>query len=176
MKSKRLTFCAVMAAVSAVIMLVAWFPYLTYAVPLTASLTILAVLIEYDKKSAIITYFASCVPVFLFCEIEAKFIYICFAGFYPVLKAVFEKIPFRPLEYVLKFLCFNVAVIAVYFVCKSVIGVGYDDMGQLGKYGVWILIVGANAVFFAYDILLSRMAIFYIYRLQPAVDKILKRK
>ena len=80
-----------MAALATVLMLVGYFPYLTYAVPCIASLAIMAVVIELNKKSAFLTYLASLLPIFLFCEMESKLLYICLVGFYPILKALFEN-------------------------------------------------------------------------------------
>ena len=48
--SKKITFSAIMAALATVIMLVSYFPYLTYAVPAIAGLCIMVVVIEINKK------------------------------------------------------------------------------------------------------------------------------
>ena len=174
MKTKKLSFCAVMAALATVLMLVGYFPYLTYAVPCIASLTIMAVVIEINKKSAFITYLASLLPIFLFCEMESKLLYICLVGFYPVLKAFFEKLPSRIVEFLLKIVCLNIAVFLIYIASTFVFGISFDDMGQLGNYASVILIVAANVAFIAYDFCLTTMAQFYIIRIHPTVKKLLK--
>lgn len=163
-----------MAALATVLMLVGYFPYLTYAVPCIASLAIMAVIIELDKKSAILTYIASLLPIFLFCETESKILYIAFTGFYPVLKAVLEKIPSRVLEYILKFVCFNVSALIVYFVSTALLGISFDDLGELGKYGGAITLGLANVAFLAYDYCIATMSTFYLIRIHPSVKKILK--
>ncbi len=174
MKTKQITFCAMMAALATVLMLVGYFPYLTYAVPCIASLPIMAVVIERNVKSALITYIVSVLPVFLFCEPESKLLYICFVGFYPALKAVLERLNHRLPEFLLKFLCFNVGVGVIYLLSTYVFGISFDDLGTLGQYGAAIFLVLANAVFFAYDFCISKMAVFYLYRLHPTVQKMLK--
>lgn len=174
MKTKKLSFCAVMAALATVIMLVAYFPYVTYAIPCMASLAVMAVVIEIDKKAALLTYLASTLPIFLFCELEAKLLYIVFMGFYPILKAVFEKLPNRIIEYLLKLVVFNLAVAAIYFMSVKLFGIGFEDMGELGKYGGIILLVAANVVFVLYDYCISKMAIFYMLRFHKTVSKMLK--
>ena len=174
MKTKRLSFSAMMAALATVLMLVGYFPYLTYAVPCVASLPIMVVLIELNKKSAIYTYIASILPVFLFCEPESKLLYLCFVGFYPVLKAVFEGLKSRALEFVLKFVSFNLGVVVIYLLSKFVFGISFEDLGELGRYGAVIFLVLANLVFLAYDFCLSKMAVYYMYRLHLSVQKLLK--
>jgi hypothetical protein len=164
-----------MAALATVIMLVAWFPYVTYAVPCTAALTIMIVVIEYGKKAAFITYLVSVIPIMLFAENEAKLIYVFFAGFYPILKALFELPRSRVLEFVLKFLSFNASVGIIYLASTFVFGVSYDDLGELGKYGAVIFLVLVNFVFVAFDFCISKMATYYILRFHENVAKILKK-
>lgn len=163
-----------MAALATVLMLVGYFPYLTYAVPCMASLPIMVVVIELNKRSALLTYFASLLPVFLLCEPESKLLYLCFVGFYPALKALLEGMRNRVLEYLLKFVCFNVGVGLIYLLSTYVFGVSYDDLGELGRYGAAIFLLLANAVFVAYDFCISKMAVFYLYRIHGSVQKLLK--
>lgn len=174
MKTKKITFCGISAALATVIMIAAYFPYVTYAVPCVASLVIMAVVIELGNKYAFLTYLVSALPVFLFCEIESKLLYICFLGFYPVLKAIFEKIKILSLEILLKFVSFNSAIAVVYLFSTFVLGIPFDDMGELGQYGGIILIVLANVTFLLYDVCISKMSLFYMIRIHPSVRKMLK--
>lgn len=175
MKSKQISFCALMAALSCVIMLTAWFPYITYAVPCFASLTIMVVMIEYDKRSAIMTYLVSLLPIMLFCEAESKLLYLCFMGFYPILKALIEKMKFRFTEYIIKFICFNSGIVILYYISSFVFGVSYDDLGELGKYGTVVFLVLVNLDFIVYDFCITKMAEFYLLRFHKRVDKMLKK-
>ena len=174
MKSKRLCFCAMMAALAAVLMLSAYFPYVTYAVPCVAALPVMVVVIELDKKSGLLTYLVSLLPVLLFSETEAKLLYLCFCGFYPVLKAALEKVKNRLLEYILKLLCFNAAVLVIYLLSTFVVGVSFDDLGELGKYGGLLFLALANGTFIAFDFCISKMAVFYLCRFHNTVQKMLR--
>ena len=175
MKNKQITFCAIMAALAAVIMMGGWFPYFTYTIPCVASLTTMVVTIEYDKKSAFLTYLVSLLPIMLFCEIESKILYLCFAGFYPPLKALVERMHSRVIEFVVKFVCFNICVGLVYVFSTFVFGVTFDDVGELGKYGAVILLVLANITFIAYDFCITKMAEFYILKFYSKISKIFKK-
>ena len=173
-RTKKLTFSAMMAALSAAFMLLSYFPYLTYAIPAAASLFIMAVVIEIDKKWAILSFIASAVIVFLTAEIESKLMFLGFLGYYPILKATVERIRKPVLEWIIKILAFNIAVVVIYFAFSGVLNVSARDFGVLGEYGIYIILILGNAVFAVYDIALSRLAMAYMYVMHPKVKKILK--
>lgn len=163
-----------MAALAAVIMLLSYFPYFTYSIPAVSGLMIMAVVIELDKKWAAGAYLVSGLLAFLFAEPEAKLLYICLFGFYPILKAGIEKIGKPAVEWVLKLIVFNIAVLAVYRLLAGIFGVSTEEFGEFGKYGAGIFLAAANIVFVLYDIAVSRMALFYMARLHHMVSKFLK--
>ena len=92
-----------MAALASVFMLTSYFPYLTYAIPALAGLFIMVAFIETDIKWAAVTYIASSVLIFFVAEPEAKLLYIMFFGYYPIIKALFERVRSRVFEYLFKF-------------------------------------------------------------------------
>lgn len=163
-----------MAALASVFMLLSYFPYLTYAVPAIAGLFIMVTVIEINRKWAFAAYISSAVLVFLLAETESKLMYVCFFGYYPILKAIIEGIHKTWLEWLLKLIAFNAAVLAVYFCFTGVLGVSAEDFGILGKYGIPILLLIGNAVFAVYDNAVSRMAASYIALLQPKLKKFLR--
>ncbi len=174
MKTKNITFCGISAALATAIMLTGYFPYLTYAIPCVASLAIMAVVIELGYKYALATYLVSLLPIFLFCVLESKLLYICLVGFYPILKAIIEKIPNRILEYTLKIALVNASIFVIYLLSTLVFGLSFDDMGEFGIYGGIILIIAANITFLLYDMCIGKMAFAYIIKFHPIVKKMLK--
>lgn len=163
-----------MIALASLFMLTSYFPYLTYSIPALAGLFIMTLVIETDKKWALASYFASAVIIFFLAEPEAKLLYIAFFGYYPIIKAIFETMKSRALEYILKFLVFNLAVVLSYTVFAELLGVTYSEMNEFGKNTMWVLLVLANIVFPIYDIALSRVATFYMVKIHSKVSKILK--
>ena len=105
-----------MAALSVVLMLGAYFPYFTYTIPAFAGLCIMVVLLELGTKWAISAYITSALLTVLFCEPEAMLMYVFLFGYYPILKAVIEKLRKPVVEWVLKIVSFNIAVIIIYFI------------------------------------------------------------
>ena len=175
MKStKKITLCGLVAAISVVIMLTSYFPYLTYAIPALAGLFMMIPLIECGVSWAIGTYAASAVIIFITGEMESKILYVMFLGYYPILKSIIERINKQFIEWVLKLLCFNVATIAFYYVSSKLFAVSFDDFGEWGKYGALIFLALCNVVFVLYDIGISRMAAYYMFALHEKVKKIIK--
>lgn len=163
-----------MAALAVVLMLVAYFPYLTYAIPAFAGMCIMVVLLEIGGKWAISAYITSAVLTVLFCEPEAMLMYVFLFGYYPILKAFIERIKKPILEWPIKMIFFNVVVILVYSFIAQLFGVNMSDTNDFGKYTVYIVLAVANVVFVIYDITVAKMASFYIYIIKPKLHKLLK--
>ncbi len=157
-----------------VFMLLSYFPYLTYAIPAVAGLCIMVVVIEINLKWAVLSYLSSAALVFLSAEAESRLLYIFFLGYYPILKAVVEKIRKPVAEWVLKILSFNSAVALVYMLFSKAMGISLSDFGILGEFGIVILLVLGNTAFILYDIAVSRMASVYIFAVRPKLNKIFK--
>ena len=173
--TKKVVFCGLMAAVATVIMLVAYFPYLTYAVPAVASLAIMVCLIELGVKWSFMAYLASVLPIFLFCENEAKLLYIVLFGFYPTLKVLIERIKNRAVEWLIKLLIFNAIIVSAYFILSSLLGVRIDEISFVGGYTIAVLLFLGNIVFVLYDICIERMAALYMVRLHNVAKRFLSR-
>lgn len=164
-----------MAALGSALMLVSYFPYLTYAVPCIAGLVSAVTAIEIDERRAYAVYVVSAIITLLFAEPEAKLLYIMFFGYYPVLKIAIERIKIRPLEIAVKFAVFNAAIIIAYSLFAGLFGVDMSDMGDFGKYTAYILLLAGNAVFFIYDIMIERLAMVYMKKLHRTVEKLIMR-
>lgn len=175
-KTVKITFCSMMTALACVLMLLAYFPYFTYAAPAISAFFIMATVIECGNKWAVCSYVASAVLVFLTAEPESRLLYILFFGYYAVLKAVVETLRKPFLEWIIKLLVFNAAVLAVYFIFAGIFGISVEDFNELGKYGAYIFLGLGNAVFVFYDIGLSRIAMAYMAVAHPKIKKMFKSK
>lgn len=169
-----ISLCGITAALITAIMAAAYFPFLTYAIPAIAGALIIIPLVEAGKSYAVGTYIVTAVLVTLFAEPEAKLMYVCLFGYYPIIKAVFEKIRFRVVEYILKFAVFNAAVTAVYLVFTNIFMIDMEGIGDYGKYGIIILYVMGNVAFALYDICLAKLCTVYMCRVHPKIKKIMK--
>ncbi len=134
----------------------------------------MVLVIEINKKWAFMAYIVSAILVFLLADPESRFLYVFFFGYYPIAKALIEKINKPVFEWPIKILIFNVSVLSVYLIFSSFFAFSMDDFGELGKYGAYILLALGNAVFVVYDIAVSRMSMAYMVVLHPKIKKILK--
>lgn len=157
-----------------VFMLLSYFPYFTYAVPAITGLLTMMLVIEINVKWAFAAYVAASVLVFIFAEPESKLMYICLFGYYPIVKALIERINKPVIEWILKLAVFNAAAIMIYAVFAGIFGVSIEDFDALGKYGAYIFLAFGNGVFVLYDITVSRLSGTYMYRIHPKVKKLLK--
>lgn len=145
-------------------------PFATYAMPMLAGAMLAAVVIENGAKTAILVYVSvSLLSLFAVADREAAGMFICFFGFYPVLKQRLEKFRSRAAEYILKFLIFNAAVIAEYFAMLYLFGLAEaaQDSELLGKYGPLAMLLAGNVLFAAYDYLFSRYISLYLHWFRP---------
>lgn len=170
----KLTFCAMMSALAILFMLASYFPYLTYSIPAIAGIFVMISVIEVNKKWALFSYLASSLVIFFLAEPESRLLYIVFFGYYPIIKSIFESVKSRVVEYLLKFLLFNLVIVLTYTVLAQLLGVSFGEMNEFGKYTAVILLFAANIVFPIYDIALSRVAVAYTIRVHPSVIRILK--
>ena len=174
-KTQKITLCGITAALSAVCMLFSYFPYLTYAIPAASGLFMMVPVVEINRKWAFLSFLTASVAIFLFAEPESKWMYLCFLGYYPILKSLVEQLHSRTLQWILKLLCFHLAVVAVYAVLLKAFGVSTEDFDALGKYGELVILLVGTFVFLVYDVALSRMAALYMVRLHPQIGKLMRK-
>ena len=173
-KSKKVALCGVMTALAVVIMLAAYFPYLTFALPALAGAVFCVVMIEIGTKWAFGGFVTAAILSVLFCEKESAMMFTCFFGFYPILKSYYEKIRSRAVEYIVKFATFTACVALAYFVIIKLFGIPMEGMGDFGKYTPLILLAMGEVMFFAYDLALTQLVTVYMKGMHKRVLKLLK--
>ncbi len=173
-KTGYITFSAMMAALSVVLMLVSYFPYLTYTVPAFAAIFIMVVVIECGLKWATFSYVCAAIISLIVAEAEAAIIFVCFFGFYPIIKVLLERIKIKPLKIALKLAVFNASVLLVYFVIMRLMGIDAGFEGY-GKYMAYVALAVGNGVFLLYDFELVRLSNWYYYKFHKTVERLLKK-
>lgn len=86
--------------------------------------------------------------------------FLLFSGYYPIIKEKFERFS-RVLEWILKIVCFNIALSAFMLVSKYVLMLS----NEIDLFAVIIYVFG-NGVFVLYDVALTRLIRFYIVKLR----------
>lgn len=168
------------AALSVVILIPSAMQVFVYALPAMAGMLTMFAVVEIDKKWAIGSYVATSVIGLLFvANKEAVMYYVAFFGYYPVVKAILEsKLP-RAIEYILKFLIFNVSIVLSGVILVKLFGMPYAELlgiegesGFFAKYALPIMLGMGNMVFILYDIALTRLLTAYIYVWQKKFRKL----
>ncbi len=131
-------------------------------------------LIEVGALWALGAYFAAAVISLVTGEMQSAILFVAFFGYYPVLKAVIERLKRQTAEWILKLLCFNAAAVVSYFVMSVILSIPLGDLAVWGKYSLLVLLLLCNIVFVLYDIGISRVASYYIVHLHDRVKRILK--
>lgn len=175
-QSSKTALGGVVSALSVTLMLMtAVIPFMTYALPLLAGALLILMVIEINKRWAFIVYVAvSLLAVLVVPDKEAAVFYIAFFGYYPIIKSPLEKHLPNVVEWIIKLLIFNAAAVAGYLFSTYVLGIPFDDMGSMGRYGLIVLLALANAVFVAYDIMLTKFITLYLMKIRKSFRKIFK--
>ncbi|MDO4608538.1 MAG: hypothetical protein Q4B40_05030 [Clostridia bacterium] len=172
--TKKITLCGIISALAVVVMLAGYFPYLTYAIPAVAGLFMIVPLIECGAVWALGCYAATSIIALLIGESETKILFVILLGYYPILKAVIERLKSRIAEWILKLILFNVAAIASYFIMSLLFDISFSEFALWGKYGAYIFLALCNVVFVIYDIGISRVGAYYSFALHDKIKKIIK--
>lgn len=144
-----------------------------YFMPLVTGLLMIILTRNINKKSAWIVYEAVSIICLLFMpDKECALTYTFFFGFYPIIKEDVDKIKPKVLLWFVRLLIFNSGIILSQLICFYVLGIPFDDF--LGKYGIAILIVLANIIYFIYEFLIGRVTVIYDRKYRSKVSRLLK--
>lgn len=165
----RVAFCGIIAALGLVLMLLtSLVPVGTYAFPCFAGIFIAAVVIEYGWKWGLGVYAVVAVlSLFLAGDKEAVLYFIALFGYYPILKAVFEKhIKNKIILYVLKFAVFNTAAFASFFAAAFLLSISPEEYTLFGVYMPLAFLAFGNIFFLIYDFAVTVFVGQYVVRLR----------
>ena len=174
-KTLKITFCGIIAAFSVVIMLLAYFPYFTYAVPAIAGALTVIIFIEVGAKWSVAVYLVTSLLCLIFAEPEAKLMYILFFGYYPILKVYIEHIKAKTVQIIVKLAVFNISVLSVYLLFAGIVGISTAEFTKYGTYGLIGLLVLANFTFVLYDLMLVRLTNMYLMKFHSRISKLIKK-
>ena len=168
--TKRLAVCAMLSAVSVVLLYVgAVTQLLDMTMAVMASLCTVAAVIEYGGVAPWLVYAVSGTLGFLLClgggaNPEIAFMYILFFGFYPILKEKLEKKK-KWVSWVLKEVIFNAALAVLALISKFLFMSNTTEPVAV----VISFFVLAEIAFPIYDIALTRLITLYIFKIRPKI-------
>lgn len=162
-KAKKLALAGIFTAMSFIFMFIgSVFETLDLSASALASLVILASLIELGRSWAFGVYAASSViSLLLLPNKTAAIVFACFAGFYPILKTVLNKIRPKLLSYAARIALFNIILTVLILAAAKLLG---TDLSY--ELPLWLLYILANVTFIAYDLALERVSVYYSLKLR----------
>lgn len=165
----RVAFCSIIAALGlALMLLTSLVPIGTYAFPCFAGIFIAAVVIEYGWKWGLGVYaVVSVLSLFLAGDKEAVLYFIALFGYYPILKAVFEKnIKNKLILYIVKLAVFNAAAIASFYAAAFLLSISPEEYTLFGVYMPLAFLAFGNVFFLVYDFAVTVFVGQYVIRLR----------
>lgn len=164
MKSLKIAFGGIVAALSLVLMLLTGvLPFGTYALPCFAGILLTSIVIEFGIPWAIGVYVGVSVLSFLLVsDKEAALYYTLILGIYPILKSLFERIKLRWLSFLIKLLYFNFTAVAAFYISIFVLSIPIESFSLFGVNMPFLFLLIGNAVFVVYDICVTRLISAYL--------------
>lgn len=173
-KTIAVSFSGIAAALSVILLSlgsVVW--VFSYVMPIATGLFMIIISDIFGKRSALLTYsVVSVLSVILLTDKESALMYICFFGYYPIIKDKFDRINPKALQYILKILVFNTAVVSVELICIYIFMIPFESF--FGRWGAIILLALGNLLFFIYEKLITALSILYKNRLKNRITKYLQ--
>ena len=171
--TKKLTLSAITVALGATFMTFgAFFEAFDLTVCCLASILVMFIYMEIGSPYHWLVWI--CTSLSLLLIAPGKFIgaeYLCIFGIYPILKAYIERLA-RVLWIPLKAIFFTVVVVGAVLVCEFLLGVPFFEVDATWvKVGMTALIAVAAI---AYDMFLTVMIRFYIFKIRPRIKNLLK--
>ena len=163
-KVKQLTVCAVLSALGVVFLSIGpIIDVLDASLAVLASLVCIVAVIEYGKAAPWLVFSVTAsLSLILIPTNSAALMYLLFFGYYPIIKERLERLP-RVLSWVIKELIFNTAMV----LCIVLIKMLFMPTVEVTVLNYAILVVLCEVIFVLYDIALTRLITFYIYKLRP---------
>ncbi len=174
-ESSKAALCGIISSLAVVIMLSTYLsPFLVYTAPAFSGLLLLLILNELGWKWAAGTYACvSLISAFIIADKEAAVFYTMFFGFYPILCFILErKIRNRIFRTAIKFACFNLSCLISFAICMFVLSLDMSDITEGSMIFTAVFIILMNVLFFVYDLLIIRLQLLYIKKLQKKFRKL----
>ena len=166
----RLAFCSLLSALGVLILyLGSLLDVLDLSAAVLASFAVVVATIEYGRGAGgLVWATVSVLGLLLLPGLPfAALTFTLFAGYYPILKGIFES-RLRPLHsWICKLITFELALAVLMLLSLTVLAEGVTPAPYL-LLGFAVL---ANLVFVVYDIALTRLIAFYIFRLRKHLHR-----
>ena len=166
--SRPLAYGAVSAALGVVLLYAAsLLPTGKIAAVIAASLAAAFLRLRFDGRWALGCFAVTGLLGLLALPTKAPAIlYLGFFGYYPILKMRVERLSAPVWRWVVKLLCFNLVMAALYLAFRSVFP---EDLGPLASWPA-LMLLASNAAFIVYDCALSQGILYYLRHISGRME------
>lgn len=162
-KMIKLTVSAILSSLSVVILYIGCMTPLSYTAVALVSLATVFAVIEFGGKFPFLIYaVTSVLSLLIVHEKSTALFYVLFFGYYPICKAVFERLHYI-ISWILKASVFNTALLII--ITVSVYILHLEDTGLEMRLVVILL---GNLTFVLYDIALNKLITLYLVKIRAA--------
>lgn len=171
--SLKVSIGGAIAALGLVLMfLTSLVPVGTYAFPTFAGILLVIIVIEIGYPFALSVFAATALLSFLLVsDKEAALLYTMFLGYYPILKALIERIKNRVLQYVVKFALFNACMIGAFYIAVFLLSIPEESFNLFGVYLPWVFLIIGNVFFLFYDFCITRLVTLYLMKWHDKLNR-----
>lgn len=174
-KSRSIALCGILGALGAAVLTFgSLIPFVTFCLPVLASLVLLPALDACGTAMTVGLYaVVGLLALLIAPDKEAAWVFVLL-GYYPILKPRFDRLRLVP-RILCKLLLFNAAIAVGYWLLARVFGLPAlsEELKAYTHTMIVLLLLLGNAVFILYDLALLRLRSLYQKRLQPQVRKLL---
>jgi len=178
-KTFHVVFGGIVAALCVVLMLLTGlFPFATVALPAIAGVLMIPLVVELGVKWALLVYVVvAAITAFITPDPSSMLMFVFFFGYYPIVKSPLERLPNRVLEWGVKFLVFNTALVVLFLMAQWLFGLEavLPSLAFFGQFTLPAFWLGLNVIFFLYDFALTRLASVYLQWFRPNFINKLRR-
>ncbi len=172
-QSRKIAFCALFSALGVVLMyLGAVVEVLDISMACIASMLCIVALIEIGGAYPWLVFAVTgAISLLILPQKFAALLYVALAGYYPMIKCIYERMRSRAVEWILKMLTFNGALAIMLFAAIFVLAAeGFTKNLLIG------FVILGNFTFIIYDIALTMLVRLYFlkYRKLLGIDRLLK--
>ena len=156
-KTRVITLSALFSALSVIFLYIAsvW-PTGRFGLVALSSLFVAAAVCDAGILPSVYVFIvSSALGMLLLPDKSAPLLYILFFGYYPVLKSLIERLEKVVIQWVLKLIVFNIALIIILFFLRTLI------LGNSLNYPTPVLYAGGNIIFIVFDYGFSKVMRFY---------------
>ena len=171
--SYKVSLGGVVGALSLVMMLLTSIvPFGTFAFPAFAGMMLISIVIELGYSWAFVVYgIVSTLSLLLLTDKEAALFYVAFLGFYPVIKGLIERLRSISIQYVFKYVVFNICMVSAFFVSILLMGIPKESFNLFGLYLPWAFLILGNVAFIVYDLCVTKIVTYYLFKIHPILSK-----